>query len=745
MKEYTPRISEHTKTIILWREAMLRKNDTAFFEMMKTYLGKLKMPYDKNKLIPQLETFLLNEENQKSIISLLSESDLIHLSAVHFIPDANLKRISSFFHFDFPENFVEEIIYNLEDRLLVFSYLDEETNEILFKINPHLEDAVLPLLSKEKLFSTPEHIPDIYAAVKEPVSAEFIIAFLSYINSNGDLCKKDGSFKKRAATELRDIFGESFNRISLLRNSLLTLGIIKENADEEYFIDWKRLENFASLSKAEQAAYLTATATTHLSREMLQKNAGLFLQTFNSIPQNGISKASFIKKGFFTSLKPLEDETVLGGMGGSRFSAILNRARILDGEENNSRGERKTSTENYLFQMELLECFTSDAITYGFIKSEKQEEEIQFFEEDDPLSETFEEYSIKPKFYDEILYKNFNADQNINQNRQQMVHIDGAFNLSLMPGYGFSEIIPLIKFMNITKFDTVSQFAITKESVIRAFESGLTDRQIISTLKDCTNFSLPQTLIVSIEEWYKTFDSVKIYSGFVLKLNIEEAFKAEKNPLIAQHIVAKISDGIFLLDTESEKETNELLRKSGFEMSRTITSRTDTGSSLSFGTLNTGIPGGNELSNPSPKFKTNELDERRKLLKKIYSRIKEQNLSREEIDHLCRIANAKLIISEKQDLEAFGFTEVTTAESMDYSGKLHQLENAIRNQEQIVFTTIHSDEEIKCNPVLIDKTSFSDGAYIVVEFSNGERDSYSVGQIKYIHRIPKFGHSKSRG
>ncbi len=64
--------------IVQWRESVATLPDTHFFEIIRMYLGEVKTPYNKQKLIEELSSFLRREENKKVIISLLSEQDIVY-------------------------------------------------------------------------------------------------------------------------------------------------------------------------------------------------------------------------------------------------------------------------------------------------------------------------------------------------------------------------------------------------------------------------------------------------------------------------------------------------------------------------------------------------------------------------------------------------------------------------------------------------------------------------------------------
>ena len=58
--------------IIDWRESIALLPDNHFFEIIRMYLGEIKTPFNKQKLIEALGAFLRHEENRRTLVSLLS-------------------------------------------------------------------------------------------------------------------------------------------------------------------------------------------------------------------------------------------------------------------------------------------------------------------------------------------------------------------------------------------------------------------------------------------------------------------------------------------------------------------------------------------------------------------------------------------------------------------------------------------------------------------------------------------------
>ena len=74
------------RDILCWREFLTAMDETSFFGLMRLYLGEIKTPYNKQKLIESLTSFLHKEENRRVLIKLLSREELMIIGAVLYIP-----------------------------------------------------------------------------------------------------------------------------------------------------------------------------------------------------------------------------------------------------------------------------------------------------------------------------------------------------------------------------------------------------------------------------------------------------------------------------------------------------------------------------------------------------------------------------------------------------------------------------------------------------------------------------------
>ena len=111
-------------------------DETGFFGLMRLYLGEIKTPYNKQKLIESLTSFLHKEENRRVLIKLLSREELMIIGAVLYIPFCTKEKAAAFFSPTFSFAFLHNAFLNLEERLILFRRKDAENVKEYFDVNP---------------------------------------------------------------------------------------------------------------------------------------------------------------------------------------------------------------------------------------------------------------------------------------------------------------------------------------------------------------------------------------------------------------------------------------------------------------------------------------------------------------------------------------------------------------------------------------------------------------------------------
>ncbi len=751
-----------------WRGSFLRLEENFFFNLMHLHLGNFESPFNSQNLVLRLEGILRKEENQKKIISLLSRFDIMVLCAVYFIPDATLQRVVTFFKRDYSEKAIVNSLRSLQARLLIYAAVVPTSDVSVYKLNPILKEALMPFVSIRLLIpecgaSDKGKASNIRGALNireaegnpvsvPPVTQELIAAVLSFVARETDLCKLDGTLKKKAALLLEEKFPGRVIQVEIILNAFKNLRIIKE-LDSGFEVDWKKADDFARLSDLEQYVYIICAARSKSLRERMAYYSEIFLNAVRNIPDGGFTTRSFLKYVYLASLRPQEEE-VLFTQGKSRFAQILeqgerrlaeqksgqNSEQISMPAETSESAPEPASASSVNSTVMVIERMIDDAAALGLLRLEKaggSDSDTSVFRERDDFILNDKDSIVD--YEDEIIFKGSALQERKDPPQSlPMININAGYSVSLMPGFSLSKILPLMRFMDIARFDTVSQFEISRDSALRGFSSGLTSEKELSVLRENTSFELPQTLVISLEEWEASYNSVAVFKGYVLRLTEKTLYIAEKNPVLKKHIVATIAPGIFLLDVQSDFEFDSLMVKSGFESARKYSGSKNDVRKLDFIPLKKtkslfAVPENQEKS----QIKFSSSKDRQKILKKFYDQVDLLEISEDKKEILNGYVSAKTIINESQ-FESFKSDSLpSTASSLYYGEKRRILEEAIKHQEEILYSMGKEQKKEIARPIKIISNSDEAGAYVIIE-SDGAEKEISIGSLFYVHRIRRL-------
>ena len=315
--------------IIEWRETLSGMENQQFFSLIHLYLGEVKTPYNKQNLIEQLSSFIRKEENQNLIFNLLSENEILILNAIHFIQNCSQEKLSTFFSGTFSFAYLYESLINLEERLLIYKKIDSDNKTHCYKINPIIEKKLLSVLKLSALLPNPQiEISQTKIIDKNnfQITPLLLGAVYSLVNLNPDLCKIDGTFKKKIQNNFSNIFSSISDSsfiiqiINACKN--LSLFIQTENSLE---INKSKWNSFSKLSFREQYIYLTISNNSKLTQSDLQKKATLLCAILDNIGSEGFTKKILYRCAYLINEKLSCDNFSYSST--SRLSFILNNEK----------------------------------------------------------------------------------------------------------------------------------------------------------------------------------------------------------------------------------------------------------------------------------------------------------------------------------------------------------------------------------------------------------------------------------
>lgn len=698
------KLDPKVQRIIDWRESFATLPDSHFFSLVRMYLGEIKTPYNKQKLIEQLGAFIRKEENKKNLIAFLNEEDIIIINAVNFITDATQDKLASFFSGTYSYATLYEKILNLEERLILYRHEDKASDKTLISLNPLLEETLAPYISFNKILPKTVFSEE-YESIPFTINPQFIASFISFALSHHDMCKGDGAFKKRALTELEQIYSNSEtneeieNRIQHLCSAFCNLNLFHFD-DDGISVDKKRVELFASLSSLTQYVYLSVASCGHFSRSSLQLNAQLLLNLLSAIPKDGFTKTGLVRLAFL-----LKEKT---GILENDFSSNDRFAQILE----NNLSEREVSNSSGLNDGGVFECLVDSCITFGILFTAGVDENGD------------DVFAVSP-----LISKNKSSLES-----QKVLSIDAGFSITIMPGLSLAELLPLTYFMDCVRYDTAAVFEINKRSVMRAFDSSCTPKEIFSLLEKYSAYELSQNLKFSIEEWYHSYSSGTLYKGYVLKVSEDKCVLVEKNPVLSPYIKLNLAPGIYLLDFANDEDAKNLIQKSGLDFIGNIKTVQPEKTIVGLPELT--------LNNFSVKEQTSEKEqallsseeERQKIISSLSEQLKEMNLSAEQEEGLEERIENRIILNPEQLRGTSVRFEKLEATGMDYNGKLHVIDSAMSNDCMIEIECEGNKAPLVGTPVSLDKQESSATVKVRLEPDHTVKE-ISVGTATRIKKL----------
>ena len=685
--------------IIRWRNTMSLLSDERFFEIMRIYIGEIHTPFNKDKLIEQLSSILRKEQNKEKIISYLSDFDIKIISAIASIKDATKDKLTDFFKTEYPVSDIYSELLNLTERLIIYSYKNDR-DESLIALNPILEDTLKPFINVKKLLPEPvfaEHNFNTPFAL----TPLFIASFISYIYENPDLCRNNTQFKKKDLERLEQIFPGKQNILELLFKGMVNLKLLKLG-EKSVEVDEKRFKVFSENSELMQYAFLSTAAAVRLGREGLRNQTQLLLDVASSIPQSGLSKSSLLRIAFLISNKtPDEDRRPAR----SRFSRIL---------ENHLQ-----KAEPIEFSGQIEEAIIENAIAFGI------------------FAETGKTENNEPILIPGAVL--LNRPMNLApEQKKGILNINAGTSITIMPGLSLAELLPLVLFMDVRNSSTVTEFEITRKSISRAFDKNFSKNQILDQLLLYNNYKIPQNLEINIEEWQKSYSSALLYKGYVLKVDEKLERIVQNNPKIAPFIQMELAPGVFLLNIPLTEEPESFIKLSGLDFMGTLKTPAQQIDTINYPLVKNGtnyFSDDEMLDVTEPDF-SESAKKMQEFKNRLIEKLDSMELTKQQYEGLMTRIERKVILNEKQLNPETVRIEILEADGMNYSGKLHLLENAIQSGDMIELTMPDEKnsevlEKILGQPLMLAKQS-NDSLVKLAVHKTGEIRFYSVSKANHI-------------
>ncbi len=613
--------------VVAWREALVRLSDQHFFDLLRMYLGAIKTPFNKQRLIEELSSFLRKKENRSNILLGLDELELLILSAIRELPSPTQSKIIKLFSGEWSFPVLYEKILNLEERLIVYRRNDSDSRE--YALNPLLADEILPLLDPARLVPPECRGAPFYAHPR--IDDLSLSALYSFFLHEGEAIKNDGSFRKKTLTSLEAIFPQLFVNpgcLSYLLSAFQNLGLLVK-LEGRLVPDTARWQSFARITSAERIAYLVAAAGGRYQRDTLQQRAQIFTDFIASLESGALYKKETVSR--LACLLSEKAGRYSPGRPQGRFASIIRE------QEAAAESQALTSGTDY----------AGIAFAFGLVVES------------------------------EGLWVLNSAALGIEaapEGNPYLV-VSPSFTVTLMPGFPLAELLPLVQCMEINDMQIAAQFEITRKSCAAAFEQGATAESVAALFRDNSAQSVPQGVVFSLQDWYRSYTSVSLYHGYVLRVDESRRVLFENNEHLSSLIRKILSPGLYLLDADSAEEIQAAFTRADLEFLPSVSSPAPKRDSLPLPPLRKAAPRvPDSAATVAPAFSVNRHAEYQD---RLFAALDALSLGADLHEALSSRIERKIILSPTQlDPDSVRIEKIE-ARGMDFLGKVRIAEYAL--------------------------------------------------------------------
>jgi hypothetical protein len=645
------------RSVDFWKSAMTTLSDGPFFDLLRSVFGNVKTPYNKQKLINELTVFLLKEEIQKIISGYIDEQDARVIAALAALKEPAPGELESFFAGELNYAELHDILLNLEERFIIYRFREEETSRIA--LNPAMAPVLLPFISdpsllfpqaEESAAGSAEISNTPGTQVKSAVTGTFtpvlngrvLAGFLSFVAEEGSFFKAEGVIRKRILENAALVF-PGLNFESLI-GGLHVLGLFRIEADT-LVPDYQRFTDFAALSVQEEMEYCAAgiycfriekdlfsPAISHLVRNRLRSVVEFLHRLIDMILSEQWYPAKTLRR--YGGILERQDMFIRGQIDFDLlFDSCVKAGLLLSRGEDLRRSPASSET----------------AVTANDVKRN----------DDAPV-----------------------------------LAMDTPFSCILYPELAFTDALSLASFSGVREAGATVRFEITRTSVIRGFDRGISAETMIDLLKRLSGDRISETLSWTLKDWEKRYGEISLHKGVVLSLSEERRYLADAQP-IAGLIKEILAPGVYLLSVSDTHAAAEALEKAGVDIIANCAVRKDGGITAMnsednnfhhsyFPSLKTGQAFKliHTVDTNSKVHFVNELSSDA-LKERFRSALEKMKLSKEERDELSARIERRLVLNESQ-LEGTSVRyEKLEARGLDYVGKAAIAKQAVASKSMV--------------------------------------------------------------
>jgi len=714
------------RPVAFWQDALMTLPNAAFFDLLRSILGTVKTPFNKQTLVEELSRLILSPEIQENIAAYIDLNDRKIIAAIALLCEPVPGELESFFTGEYSYAELQGMLLNLEERLIIYRFRDSDVLRIA--LNPRLENILAPIASDTEILfpevssiepeqlkksgegSTPDAQTAAANAASGALNGRTLAALLTFLLNNEVQIKDDGNgkdlsfvFRKKATEQAKNLFpGLDINAVA---GGLLALGLLVQE-EEGIIPNEARIADFKELPNRDIFEYIAGGIGLFLFRNNaylsyqsrgLLRNTVKLVHAISNIAKDGkiLPEATMIK---LAELFRRQEEANWDFSGGVPSAVILLKAIVMAG---------------------LFSVVTIDGVKYYRPEIPAKPVKTQAAKQD-PL-----------------------------------IAMDSGFSCVLYPEISFADALDISAFSFVEETGTAIRFALSRESVVRGFDRGYTAKVIWELLDRLSGGRAPDALKWNLNDWEKRWQEVSLNQGVILTLGGERGYLAQTG-MLASMIKQTLAPGVYLLSVGIDEATNAL-HSAGVDIVARPGTKQEEYSSF-FSPLGKpeefSLPGyitekkaaekksaaGKKASGKKAAAEKDDLQEEapaensvEQIKQKFRQALAKMKLTKQEQEELESRIERRMIVSETQLKDTSLRYERLEARSLDYVGKTGIVRQAISTGSLLELSCLNG-EKILGTPESLDKKG-TEMILTIKPREGGEPVKLTLGKISLVRRI----------
>ena len=295
---------------------------------------------------------------------------------------------------------------------------------------------------------------------------------------------------------------------------------------------------------------------------------------------------------------------------------------------------------------------------------------------------------------------------------------------------------------DVKRYSDLISLSLTRESYIRALESGIPGMKSLLFFEEYTGHGIPQNIRFSLRSWEKEFRSIELFSGIVMTVDEKKRKIIDNSGQFDNTLIKKLGDGVYIVKPENLDKLKKALSLSGIDHIPAVE-----------GSIIT-APSAVSVYTESFDYDAEKLKSCTALLKPVfrehdYPDYVEININEfnDKIDSLSFTAEQKNVIKERIERKILLFpSQITSgsaryekneAKGLDYNGKIRLAEQALESRGYLLeIVERKNDEQVTSlvKPEHLDKS----GKDVVLEgflLPFEEQVSIKIGKAGRVKKI----------